>query len=270
MNGPPDDIVFLPPPPGGFLISELTGGARYAKSQRWDLAQCIGNKGLDLAAILFNTPPQVEFFALLPDAVVPPPATQVVICGYPFAKSKAVLAEDRVKDLAPLDFQCATVLEPASASGLRWCQLAVDYPSIPGIVNPCGYSGSMVWYDRAGCGTLEELGERLSMAAAGVVTDYIGPKWSLRCTKIDLVIDEPTDIQRLPCALRQPGLCSRNFQLAIEGILSNENLVRQIPFYPQKMRASGGRTALIAVRYRATNRLGHHERCEGRPYAAAG
>jgi hypothetical protein len=191
VNGPPDDIVFLPPPPGGFLISELTDGARYAKSQRWDLARCIGNKDLDLAAILFNTPPQVEFFALLPDAVAPRPATQVAICGYPFAKSKAVavLAEDRFRDLALLDFQCATVLEPASASGLRWCQFAVDYPSIPGIVNPRGYSGSMVWYDRAGCGTLEELGERLSMAAAGVVTDYIGPKQSLRCTKIDLVIE---------------------------------------------------------------------------------
>jgi len=143
VGGQPDDIVFLPPPAAGFLISELTDSARYAKSRRWDLARCIGNKALDLAAILFNTPPpEVQFFALSADAIPPPSATQVAICGYPFAKSKAIESDDGIRDLALGDFQCAAVIEPALASGLRWHQLAVDYPSMPGIVNPCGYSGS--------------------------------------------------------------------------------------------------------------------------------
>jgi hypothetical protein len=185
----PTDLVFIPPPSAGFRISGSLATGQFSKSQRWDIASCIGNKALDLAAITFNNAPSLRFFPLSDVAATPPVGNQVVICGYPFAKSEAVQIEDIVTDLALADFQSATVVDPASVSNPRPHEFAIDYPSTPGIPDPRGYSGSMVWYDRANCLTLEELCERVCVAPAGVVTDYVGPDHILKCTRIEMVVE---------------------------------------------------------------------------------
>ena len=186
----PVDLVFVPPPPAGFLISDPTNGGRYVKSERWDNIHCVGNKDPDLAAILFRTEPQIQFFRLSRNAVTPCEGTNVVICGYPLASTKAAqLANDEVRDLALPDFQCAKVLNPDSLNKLKPHQFAIDYPSMPGIVRPVGFSGSMVWYDDAACRTPEELRGRLSVAPAGIVTEHWVSEQELFCTNIESVVD---------------------------------------------------------------------------------
>jgi hypothetical protein len=186
----PSELVFVPAPSSGFRISASLATCQCAKSQRWDVARCVGDKALDLAAILFSTPPGLQFFPLSSDvAATPAVGSQVVICGYPIAKSKAVQIEGIVSDLALPDFQCATVVDPASLSGIQPHQFAIDYPSMPGIVRPGGYSGSMVWYDRANCRTLEELRAGVCVAPAGVVTDHVVPDQAILCVRIEMVID---------------------------------------------------------------------------------
>ena len=64
----PYDIQFIPPPRDGFRISPSLSNDRLHKSQRYDLKSCIGDHTLDLAAILFNTPPELAFFDLSNEA----------------------------------------------------------------------------------------------------------------------------------------------------------------------------------------------------------
>lgn len=184
----PVDFVFVPPPPGGFRISDSTNGLRYATSARWDTIHCVGNEASDLAAILFRTPPQIPFFRLSRNATTPPAGIEVVICGYPFAKKKDVESGNVVRDLALPDFQCARLLNPDSLRDLKPHQFAIDYPLMSGIVRPVGFSGSMVWYDGAGCRTLEELREGLSVAPAGIITEHWVAEQALFCTKIETVV----------------------------------------------------------------------------------
>ena len=112
-----------------------------------------------------------------------------MICGYPRARSKALQVGNDVRDLALTDFQCAEVLNPDSLRDLKPHQFAIDYPAMLGIVPPGGFSGSMVWYDGAGCRTFEELRSGLSVAAAGVVTEHWVSEQALVCTNIETVVD---------------------------------------------------------------------------------
>lgn len=183
----PVDFVFVPPPSSGFLFSASSNRGRFAKSERWDAIHCVGDEDPDLAAILFRTPPQIQFFSIDRDAATPRTGREVAICGYPIASSKAAQDDSgEVRDLALPDFQFARVLDRPS---LNPNQFAIDYPQIPGIVRPSGYSGSMVWYDDACCRTLEELREGLVVAAAGIVTDHLVSEQALVCTRIESVIE---------------------------------------------------------------------------------
>lgn len=76
---------------------------------------------------------------------------------------------------------------PEALGDLRSFQFAIDYSDTTGIP-PLGYSGAMVWYDRAGCCTLEELHDRLDLGAARIVTDHRASDSALFCTKIDAII----------------------------------------------------------------------------------
>jgi hypothetical protein len=185
----PVDIVFVPQPLAGFLISDSVNSVLPLKSERWNIVQCVGNQDTDLGAILFEEPPQIRFFRLPRDSATPRAGSQVVICGYPIAKSKAVEIGNEVLDLAMPDVQCASVLNPDSLPALKPHQFAIDYPSMPGIVGPAGYSGSMVWYDTAGLRTLPDLRESLSIAGAGIVTDHYVSEQALFCTNIETVVD---------------------------------------------------------------------------------
>jgi len=184
----PTDMVFLPPPPGGFNISPSLDGGLYPRSQRWETSQVIGDRQTDVAAILFQNPPPMEFFQV-PDELAPPLPTgrAVAICGYPKAKAKAAQISDIVTDLALADFQGASVVD-SSSLGLQPFQFAIDYPTTPGLMLPGGYSGAMVWYDRAGCKTLDELRQGLELGTAGIVTDHDPAHEVLLCTDVNAVV----------------------------------------------------------------------------------
>jgi hypothetical protein len=185
----PSDIQFIPPPSDGFRISPSLSNGRLHKSQRYDLMSCIGNQMLDLAAILFNTPPKLAFFDLSNGAATTPaPGNQVVICGYPIAKERMVVLDGEVRSCAGPDFQCGTVLPSTSIRDMKSHQFAIDYPAMPGIVRPRGYSGSMVWYDAAGYRTIQDLQRELTIAAAGIITDHAISEQALLGTRIDKVV----------------------------------------------------------------------------------
>jgi len=194
----PFDIQFLLPPGDGFRISSSRSAERFHRSQRYDLKRCIGDHSLDLAAILFTTPPELAFFDLSNDAeTTPEPGCQVVICGFPIAKERMVLLDGDVRSCAGPDFQCASLLPLAPLHDVKAHQFAIDYPAMPGIVRPGGYSGSMVWYDRAGCRTIYDLEKELTLGAAGIITEHAVSDQVLLGTRIDRVVDFITD-QVLP------------------------------------------------------------------------
>ena len=68
-----------------------------------------------------------------------------------------------VRTCAGPDFQCAEVIPFLPPGKILVHQFAVDYPSMPGIARPFGYSGSMVWYDTAGYRTFDELENSLEL-----------------------------------------------------------------------------------------------------------
>jgi hypothetical protein len=197
----PSDLVFLPMPTGGYKISNSLQGGSYPRSQRWDTAQVVGDRQLDLAAILFEKSPEISFFSM-PDETTPllAPGRPVAICGYPKAKSKTVQVGSVVTDLALTDFQGASVMDRNLVPGLQPFQLPIDYPTMAGVVLPGGYSGAMVWYDKANCRTVEQLQESLILGAGGVVTDYYPAHDAL-------VISDANAIVRF---LRQVSRCAAN------------------------------------------------------------
>ncbi len=169
----PTDLVFLPMPPGGFRVGSSLDEGNYHRSQRWEPSQNVGERQTDLAAILFTTPPPIAFFPI-PNELTPllAPRKPVAICGYPKAKSKAVRIETVVTDLAFPDFQGASVIDRSAFPAMQPFQFAIDCPTMTGVVQPGGYSGSMVWYDKANSGTFAELQRQLLLGAGGVVTDH--------------------------------------------------------------------------------------------------
>jgi hypothetical protein len=115
----PTDMVFLPPPRGGFILSSSLADGNYPRSQRWETSQLTGDRQTDVAAICFQNPPPITFFHMPDKAAVPlRPGRPVAICGYPTAKGKAVQMGNIVTDLALADFQAATVVD-ASGFGVR-------------------------------------------------------------------------------------------------------------------------------------------------------
>jgi len=185
----PCDIQFIPPPHDGFRISPSLSNERFHRSQRYDLKSCIGDHSLDLAAILFNAPPELTFFDLLHAAATTPAVgSQVVICGYPIAKERMVILDGDVRNCAGPDFQCAVVVPSTSVQEIKSHQFAIDYPAMPGIVRPPGYSGSMVWYDTAGYRTIQDLENGLTIGAAGIITNHAISERALLGTRIDSVI----------------------------------------------------------------------------------
>jgi Trypsin-like peptidase domain len=185
----PSDLVFLPMAPGGFTIGNSLDEGNYRRSQRWDTSQIVGERQTDLAAILFTTPPPIAFFPIR-DELTPPlaPRQPVAICGYPKAKSKTVRIETVVTDLALADFQGASVIDRSSVPAIQPFQFAIDYPKMTGVVQPGGYSGSMVWYDKANSGTLAQLQQQLMLAAGGVVTDHDPAHNALLCTDANAIV----------------------------------------------------------------------------------
>jgi hypothetical protein len=143
---------------------------------------------LDVAALIFDEPPDLPFFNLSEKLVAPPIGHQVVLCGYPSSKERMVFDGD-VRTCAGPDFQCAQVIQFPPPGGISVHQFAVDYPSMPGIARPPGYSGSMVWYDTAGYRTFDELEISLELGAAGIVTHHTPPQQALLATRIEDVID---------------------------------------------------------------------------------
>jgi hypothetical protein len=189
LSDPPFDLVFLPAPSGGFTVSKSLEGSIYPRSQRWDVSQVVGDRHTDVAAIIFRTPPQIAFFDIgneLPSSLAA--GRPVAICGYPKAKSKAVQIGSLITDLALLDFQGASIIDAGSFSWARPFQFAIDYPQAAGIAPPGGYSGAMVWYDKADCRTLDQLQRGLALGAAGIVTDHAPAHEALLCTTADAII----------------------------------------------------------------------------------
>jgi hypothetical protein len=125
----------------------------------------------------------------MPDEAAVPlrPGRPVAICGYPKATGKAVQMGSIVTDLALADFQAATVVD-ASGFGLQPFQFAIDYPILPGLVLPGGYSGSMVWYDKAGCTTVGELRQGPQLRIGGIVTDHDPAHDALLCSDENAII----------------------------------------------------------------------------------
>lgn len=187
-NSVPEDIFFIPPPANGFRLS-TSGTDSPEYNWRFQAAfRGVRDESLDVAALVFdNEIPGCRFFDLPETASTPGKNTPVAICGYPRAKAKPFLWGDVVGFIACPDFQGATLMDPDAVGDLRSFQFAIDYPDNTG-VPPSGYSGAMVWYDRAGCRTLEELRERLDIGAAGIVTDHRTAHAALACTKIESII----------------------------------------------------------------------------------
>jgi len=182
----PADLVFLPMPPGGFKISKSLDVGIYPRSQRWGTAQVIGERQTDLAAILFSTPPEIAFFAIEDElTMLPAPGRPAIVCGYPKAKSKTVQVGGTVTDLALADFQGASVVE---VPGMQPFQFAIDYPKMKGIVLPGGYSGAMVWSDKAHGGAIDQPQQNLMLGVAGVVTDYDPEHDALKCSDANAIV----------------------------------------------------------------------------------
>ncbi|HUD99745.1 MAG TPA: trypsin-like peptidase domain-containing protein [Bryobacteraceae bacterium] len=182
----PADLVFLPKPEGGFKISKSLDGGLYPRSQRWHTSRVIGERHTDLAAVSFSTAPEIAFFAIEDDLTMPPaPGRPVAMCGYPKAKSKTVQLGSIVTDLALPDFQGASVIE---VPGMQPFQFAIDYPNMTGVVLPGGYSGAMVWYDKANCGTVDQMQHNLRLGAAGIVTEHDPEHNALKCTHINAIV----------------------------------------------------------------------------------
>jgi hypothetical protein len=104
------------------------------------------------------------------------------------AKSKAVQIGNVVTDLALPDFQGASLMDADSVPGMKPFQFAIDYPKTAGIVVPGGYSGAMVWYDKANCGTIDQLEQDLLLGAGGVVTDHDPAHDALLCTDANAIV----------------------------------------------------------------------------------
>lgn len=185
----PADLVFLPMPQGGFKISESLEGGSYPRSQRWDTPQVVGERQTDLAAILFEKPPQIAFFPIRDETTSRlAPGRPVAICGYPKAKSKTVQIGSVVTNLALADFQGASVMDGNSVPGIKPFQFAIDYPKMAGVVLPGGYSGAMVCYDKANCGTVDQLQQNLLLGAGGIVTDHDPAHDALLCTDGNAIV----------------------------------------------------------------------------------
>jgi hypothetical protein len=189
VPAPPYDIQFIAPPSDGFRITPSLSNGLLHKSRRYDLKNCIGNRAVDLAAILFNTPPDLAYFDLSHvERTTPEVGSQVVICGYPIAKERMVFLDGDVRSCPGPDFQCATVVPSTSVKDIKSHQFAIDYPAMHGIVSPPGYSGSMVWYDMAGYRTIQDLENDLTIGAAGIVTHHAIAEQVLLGTRIDYVV----------------------------------------------------------------------------------
>ena len=186
----PCDIQFIPPPHDGFRVSPSLCNERFHRSQRYDLKSCIGDHSLDLAAILFNTPPELTFFDLLHGApTTPGVGSLVVICGYPIAKERMVILDGDVRNCAGPDFQCAVVVPSTSVQEIKSHQFAGS------TIQRClvlfahrEYSGSMVWFDTAGYRTIQDLENGLTIGAAGIITNHALSERALLGTRIDSVI----------------------------------------------------------------------------------
>jgi hypothetical protein len=84
LGAQPADLVFLPMPQGGFKISKSLEGGSFPRSQRWDTSAVVGERQTDLAAILFDRPPQIAFFPIRNETTaLLAPGRPVAICGYP-------------------------------------------------------------------------------------------------------------------------------------------------------------------------------------------
>lgn len=184
---PPSDIQFALPPTQGFKISASMVGETFRKSTRLDLGRCVGDHSLDLAALVFNDAPDLQFFDLSETSTTPPIGSQAVICGYPKSNERMVFDDD-VRSCAGPDFQCAEVIEFPAPGKIPSHQFAIDYPLMPGIVRPPGYSGSMVWCDTAGYRTFDELEKSLNLGAVGTITHHAPTQQALLATRIEAVI----------------------------------------------------------------------------------
>jgi hypothetical protein len=176
-------------PQGGFKIPNSLEAGGYPRSQRWDTSWVVGDREVDLGVILFERPPEISFFPI-PDETTPllAPGRPVAIFGYPKAKSKTAQIGRVVTDLALADFQGASVMDCDSVPGLHPFQFPIDYPKMAGVVLPGGYSGAMVWYDRANCSTVDQLQESLVLGAGGVVTDHDPAHDALLCSDANAIV----------------------------------------------------------------------------------
>ena len=151
----PYDIQFIPPPRDGFRISPSLSNERFRRSQRYDLKSCIGDHSLDLAAILFYTPPELAFFDLhMYDS--PPWEARLLSVATPL----------RRREWSFLTVTLGTARTGLSVCNGRALNVRQRYKVTPicdrlssdaGTVSPPGYSGSMVWYDTAGYRTIQDL-----------------------------------------------------------------------------------------------------------------
>jgi hypothetical protein len=109
-NSVPEDIFFIPGPPKGFRLSM---SAADSPEYRWRFQapfRGARDKGLDVAALVFETEiPVCQFFELSETALTPAKNTSVAICGYPRAKAKPFLQGELLGFLACPDFWRATV-----------------------------------------------------------------------------------------------------------------------------------------------------------------
>ena len=187
-NSTLQDTFFIPPPRGGFSLAKSIAepseyGMRIQPRVRW-----LRDQILDVAALVVESDVTgIQFFHLSEDSAAPGIDRSVAVCGYPLAKAKPVLFGELFGYAAFADFQGAAIMDRSLLARLQPSQFAIDYPQSAGIP-PQGYSGAMVWYDRAGCYTLEELHDHLNLGAAGIVTDHWADDAALACTKIEDIV----------------------------------------------------------------------------------
>jgi hypothetical protein len=181
------DLFFLPPPQGGFQVSQSLDGTTYTRREAWNIRAVAGDREKDIAAIVIEGSSQGAWFDVEGRFISRGPGTSVAICGYPEAKAKPIMIGELFAYLALPDFQGATILDPAPIAKLKPFQFAIDYPNSTGIL-PSGYSGSMVWYDQAGCQTVEQLQQRLALGSAGIVTDHAPSHQALFCTRSEDIV----------------------------------------------------------------------------------
>ena len=185
----PDHVFFLPCPIGGLQISSAFEQARYHWRQRWNIMAVASDRDLDLAAMfLADGPPNTAYFNLDgARAPVPPPGAPVALLGYPIAKAKPILIGDLFGYAALPDFQCASPLDSIEIPGIRPFQFAIDYPESV-VVAPTGYSGAIVWYNKAGLVTIDDLREGFNPEVYGIVTDHFPSCHALIGTKAGAII----------------------------------------------------------------------------------